>query len=114
MKTEQLLPDRFRKTYHFPRYIGQSFLAFSTTLIITLSGCTSQPISTNHVGTEQQEANKDMIVDCLLPAQIRKLANNFVYLPPRRSIKTTISNCEKRSGEIVSYSNVHTAVSKKI
>ncbi len=44
-----------------------------------------------------------LIVDCLLPGQIRKLGSQLTYLSPRRPIKTAASDCEIRGGEYVSY-----------
>jgi hypothetical protein len=44
-----------------------------------------------------------LIVDCLLPGQIRKLGSQFIYLSPRRPVKTSASDCEIRGGEYVAY-----------
>ncbi|MAA76298.1 MAG: peptidase C14 [Salinisphaeraceae bacterium] len=43
-----------------------------------------------------------LIVDCLLPGQIRKLGNT-VYKTQRRPIRTTAGDCEIRGGEYVAY-----------
>src|SRR5262245_44632303 len=37
-----------------------------------------------------------LIVDCLLPGQIRKLGRSIVYLTPQRPIKTSAQDCEIR------------------
>jgi hypothetical protein len=37
-------------------------------------------------------------VDCVLPAQVRKLGSQLVYLGPRRTIKTSPRECELRGG----------------
>jgi uncharacterized protein len=59
--------------------------------------------------TVQQKATQGMvrrsdleIVDCLLPSQVRMLGN-MQYLPPRRPIRTTVSECSIRGGEYVAY-----------
>jgi hypothetical protein len=44
-----------------------------------------------------------LIVDCLLPGQIRKLGAQLTYLSPRRPVKTAASDCEIRGGEYVAY-----------
>ena len=53
-----------------------------------------------------------MIVDCLLPGQIRKLGANRTFMSARRPIRTTQADCEIRGGEFVSYdrANYQTAL----
>lgn len=48
------------------------------------------------------QADDLLVVDCLLPGQIRKLGK-MVYAGARRAIKTTGVDCEIRGGEYVSY-----------
>ena len=43
-----------------------------------------------------------LIVDCLLPGQVRKLGRSTNYMSARRPIRTTQSDCEIRGGEFVS------------
>jgi hypothetical protein len=42
-----------------------------------------------------------VLVDCLLPGQIRQLGTRMTYLAPRRHVKTTKSDCGIRGGEFV-------------
>jgi hypothetical protein len=49
------------------------------------------------------KADEFLIVDCLLPAQVRKLGSQFIYQAPRRPIKTSARDCEIRGGEYTSY-----------
>jgi hypothetical protein len=42
-----------------------------------------------------------VLVDCLLPGQIRRLGTSMTYLTPRRSVKATQSDCAIRGGEYV-------------
>ena len=42
-----------------------------------------------------------MVVDCLLPGQIRQLARSTTYLSARRPVKTTAFDCRVRNGEYV-------------
>jgi len=44
-----------------------------------------------------------LIVDCLLPGQIRKLGSKVTYATPRRPVRTTAIDCEIRGGEYVAY-----------
>jgi hypothetical protein len=44
-----------------------------------------------------------MLVDCLLPSQVRQLGTKMTYLAPRRYIKTTKSDCGIRGGEFIIY-----------
>ena len=48
-------------------------------------------------------AEEFLIVDCLLPGQLRQLGGKFTYLTQRRPIKTAQSDCEIRGGEYVAY-----------
>ncbi len=44
-----------------------------------------------------------LVVDCLLPGQVRKLGRSQVYMTPRRPAKTSASECEIRGGEYTAY-----------
>lgn len=46
-------------------------------------------------------ADKLLVVDCLLPAQVRQLGTGFTYLAPRQAVKTSAADCERRGGEYV-------------
>ncbi len=50
-----------------------------------------------------ENADKLLVVDCLLPPQVRKLGSNFSYAAARRPIKTSAAECEIRGGEYVAY-----------
>ena len=65
---------------------------------------TSQPRSTDEL----------LVVDCLLPGQIRKLGRSMVYLTPRRPIKTSAQDCEIRGGEYVAYDRSDYATALKV
>jgi len=45
--------------------------------------------------------NDYVLVDCLLPGQIRSLGTSMTYLTPRRAVKTTRDDCAIRGGEYV-------------
>jgi len=50
-----------------------------------------------------EDADKLLVVDCLLPPQVRKLGSNFSYAAARRPVKTSAAECEIRGGEYVAY-----------
>jgi TPR repeat protein len=80
-------------------------------LLMLLSGflvsCQSQTIAVKGDGFSQnhskQEADKLLIVDCLLPGQIRKLGTSITYISARRPIRTPAFDCAIRGGEYTSY-----------
>lgn len=47
-------------------------------------------------------AESYMVVDCLLPGQVRKLGRATTFITPRRPMRTSAVNCEIRGGEYVS------------
>jgi len=75
-------------------------------LSISLTACeTANPRPGSSVANTntQGDPGKFLIVDCLLPGQVRKLGQRMTYLSPRRPVKTTASECEIRGGEYVAY-----------
>lgn len=57
----------------------------------------------NETVTVPEDDDKLLIVDCLLPPQVRKLGSSFSYAAARRPIKTSAADCEIRGGEYVAY-----------
>ncbi|NOY67122.1 MAG: hypothetical protein GXP13_06910, partial [Gammaproteobacteria bacterium] len=73
-------------------------------LIILLSACQSTVKPTEEqVKVARKDVNKLLVVDCLLPSQIRKLGGQFTYLAARQPVRTTAINCEIRGGEYTSF-----------
>jgi hypothetical protein len=60
-------------------------------------------VETGGVPVGAVHADDLLVVDCLLPGQVRKLGRNQVYMTPRRPLKTAASECEIRGGEYVAY-----------
>ncbi len=86
-----------------------------TSLGILLLGCSSNPqIDLDQDISGLDNGDKLMVVDCLLPAQIRKLGQLGVFATARRPIKTTASECEIRGGEYVAYDRANYATALKI
>lgn len=83
----------------FPSLFG------STLMLVTLGACVSTPDSGESLGIEPIGPGRGIddfvLVDCLLPGQIRQLGTRMTYLSPRRLVKSTKSDCAIRGGEFV-------------
>lgn len=80
-------------------YPYRSVLAFGSALLVALIG-----VAASNVAARSQApptADGLLIVDCLLPGQLRKLGRQVTYLTARRPIKTSAHDCELRGGEYV-------------
>ena len=64
--------------------------------------------------TDASKADAFLVVDCLLPSQVRRLGSRMTFLAPRRAIKTTGRDCEIRGGEYVSYDRANYATALKV
>ena len=61
-----------------------------------------------------QDPSRLLIVDCLLPGQVRKLGGQMTYMSPRRPVRTTVSDCEIRGGEYVAYDRANYATALRV
>ena len=72
--------------------------------MVTIAACATAPQG-ELAGIEPVAAGRGIddliLVDCLLPSQIRQLGTRAVFAAPRRSIKTTKTDCGIRGGEFV-------------
>lgn len=98
---------------------AHTLLAMSASLLVTLflGACASTSgINGSSYKAEMAAAGGDpdklLIVNCLLPGQVRRLGTSATYLTARRPIKTSAAMCEIRGGEYVAYdrANMHTAL----
>jgi hypothetical protein len=55
-----------------------------------------------------------MIVDCLLPGQVRRLGRRATFMTPRRPAKTTAFDCQVRGGEFVSFDRADYATALQV
>jgi len=55
-----------------------------------------------------------LIVDCLLPGQVRRLGANSSFMSARRPVRTTQSDCEIRGGEYVAYDRANYQTALKV
>jgi hypothetical protein len=102
---------------HTIRKRSYSFFIFISLAILT--GCQSSPPSgsgerpAKSLPTATLRADNLLIVDCLLPGQVRKLGA-MTYLTARRPIRTSAQECEIRGGEYVSYDRSNYATALRI
>ncbi|GAB4284392.1 MAG: hypothetical protein Kow0092_38840 [Deferrisomatales bacterium] len=79
-------------------------LALGGALAGLLGGCATPGVAPSGAPSAGARTADDlMIVDCLLPGQVRKIGRSLVYLTPQRPIRTTAADCEIRGGEYVAY-----------
>ncbi len=80
-----------------------SMLGFGIGLL--LAGCVAETDTraVTATGAGGKSADDLLIVDCLLPGQIRKLGSQMTYLSARRPIQTSAQDCEIRGGEYTAY-----------
>jgi hypothetical protein len=81
--------------------------------ILLVAGCAGAPPTSPGAPGQAGSARPDvgapskadefLIVDCLLPAQVRRLGTQLVYQGPRRATKTSARDCEIRGGEYTAY-----------
>ena len=61
-----------------------------------------------------RNAEDMMVVDCLLPGQLRKLGRQATYLTARRPVRTSQADCEIRGGEYVAYDRANYQTALKV
>lgn len=71
-------------------------------LIWGLAGCASQAIHSDESGPTPLESARDSTaVDCLLPAQVKKLSGHIAFIAPRRVVRLEPSECRVSGGDFV-------------
>ena len=60
------------------------------------------------------DADSLMIVDCLLPGQVRQLGGMVTFVSARRAVKTSAGDCEIRGGEYVKSDRASYATALKV
>lgn len=98
------------KVHHTNFKYSVFFITFVTTFIV---GCASNAVTPSSAPLAR-DADRLLIVDCLLPGQLRKLGRSITFLTPRRPVKVPTSECEIRGGEYVAYDRANFATSLKI
>lgn len=77
-------------------------LALFTCSVIATSGAGFE-LSAAPTAPAGARADQLLVVDCLLPGQIRHLGQRSVYLSPRRPARLPARDCQIRGGEYVAY-----------
>jgi len=72
-------------------------------VILLLAGCQANSVKNTVGAADRGNGDNFLVVDCLLPGQVRRLGTRITYVSPRRPVKTAASDCEIRGGEYVSY-----------
>ncbi len=89
-----------------------------TLALLALAGCaaTGDPGGEAAARLQQSPGKVEdfMIVDCLLPGQIRRLGGQVTFLTARRAIKTAARDCEIRGGEYVAFDRADYATALKV
>ena len=83
-------------------------LALLLSGLALLAGCQTgggsvDLVESGYVPAGAVRAEDLLVVDCLLPGQVRKLGRGQVFMTPRRPVKTSASECEIRGGEYTAY-----------
>ncbi|WP_162230714.1 caspase family protein [Marinagarivorans algicola] len=83
----------------------------SILLVLLLLSCSATDNSSHETIVQVIHKQDFQIVDCLLPAQVRRLGH-AQYMGTRRASKTTAHDCHIRGGEYVAYdrANYHSAL----
>ena len=101
----QCAVTRTRATSAFTSTLLSSILAIG--LLTNTLGCQSTGsldiVESGFVPAGAVRPEDLLVVDCLLPGQVRKLGRSQVYMTPRRPTKTSGSECEIRGGEYTAY-----------
>ncbi len=81
----------------------------ASVLLVAVYGVPAPPV---HAAV--RNAEDLLIVDCLLPGQLRKLGRQATYLSARRPVRTTQADCEIRGGEYVAYDRANYQTALKV
>jgi predicted nucleic acid-binding Zn-ribbon protein len=100
---------RMRRTR--PKYARLALMAGSCCLAL-LAGAVATPVEASKASV--RNAEDLMIVDCLLPGQIRRLGAQASFMSARRPIRTTQADCQIRGGEYVAYDRANYQTALKV
>src|SRR5262245_10375416 len=104
-------------SHHSLRPVARAGLVVLPHVLLWHAGCATQEGPTTAPGQTPPVAGKSddfLVVDCLLPAQVRKLGQQLTFLAPRQPIKTSGRDCEIRGGEYVAYDRANYATALKV
>ena len=87
------------------------FVFAASLATVLAAGLAPQPTQAKAASRNPEDL---LIVDCLLPGQIRKMGKQAVFQGARRPIRTTQADCEIRGGEYVSYDRANYQTALKV
>lgn len=90
---------------------SQPLMFWTAACLTVISGWSAVVAPARSESAIAQDPSRLLVVDCLLPGQVRKLGGQMTYLSPRRATKTTEVDCEIRGGEYVAYDRANYATS---
>ncbi len=96
-----------RRTPWCPRLLAMALAVLS-------AACGTAGTSTTSRPTGPGAVESFMVVDCLLPGQVRQLGGQVTYVSARRAVKTAARDCEIRGGEYVSLDRSNYATALKV
>ncbi|MCC5813095.1 MAG: caspase family protein [Ectothiorhodospiraceae bacterium] len=88
-------------------------LAVQLALLLAACGATTHS-TVDSTGIPEGEADKLLVVDCMLPGEIRRLGTGLTFMTPRQPSKTTAIDCEIRGGEYVAYDRANYATALRV
>jgi predicted nucleic acid-binding Zn-ribbon protein len=88
--------------------------AGAVAVTLAVIGVVSAGVASVGRPTGAPDANKLLIVDCLLPPVVRRLGGGMIYSPPRMPVRTSADDCEIRGGEYVAYDRANYATALQV
>jgi septal ring factor EnvC (AmiA/AmiB activator) len=85
---------------------------FAGCFVAMLGGAVSTPVDARKPTVRNPEDL--LIVDCLLPGQVRKLGSQATFMSARRPVRTTQADCQIRGGEYVAYDRANYQTALKV
>ncbi|MGA9332889.1 MAG: caspase family protein [Rudaea sp.] len=86
---------------------------FAAMCLICVGGI-STPTLQASASVQTRNPEDFLIVDCLLPGQVRRLGRSANFMSARRPVRTSQADCEIRGGEYVSYDRANYQTALKV
>lgn len=96
------------------RRVGVLAVAVGT---LPYAGCATEERAAPQVAQIQQGPGRSddfLVVDCLLPGQVRRLGSQATFITARQAVKTSARTCEIRGGEYVAFDRANLATALKV
>ena len=107
-------PDRWPVVRSRPDWQHIRAWAAAISLVSFCTATGNAEAQTSPQGQIGDQAEKLLVVDCLLPSQIRRLGGQVTYLSARRAVKTSARDCEIRGGEYVAFDRANYATALRV